>query len=147
MLNRIVELVPDSWQGFIEILIAPSSWIAEMQEWRLEFFRSSSSGWSAAGKCIFLFFPVLLWITAIWTTHLSFYTLPFRSRRVNFLSTLLVAWWDAARMVWLYWVGLFRVIAVAIGWVLTLARLSLKLIAEAVSQVLIAPFRMTGKMT
>jgi hypothetical protein len=50
-------------------------------------------------------------------------------------------------MVWLYWVGLFRLFGVAIGWVLMLTRLSLMLIAEAIKQMLVAPFRMTGKMT
>jgi len=147
MFDRIIELVPESWEGFIEFLITPIAWIPNVQGTLIDFFYFSSSGWTTTGKLVFFFFPVLLFIAGIWTTHLSIYTLPFRSQRVKFLSSLLVGWWDAARMVWLYWVGLFRLMGVAIGWVLMLTRLALMFIAEAIKQMLVAPFRMTGKMT
>jgi len=147
MLERIVELVPETWAGFIEVLITPIAWIPQMQGSLLDFFLYSSSGWSTAGKYVFFFFPIFLFIAAIWTTQLSLYTVPFRSRRLQFLSALLVGWWDAARMVWLYWVGLFRLFGVAIGWAFMLTRLGLMLIAEGIKQVLVVPFRMTGKLT
>ncbi|HTP40880.1 MAG TPA: hypothetical protein VML36_00510, partial [Nitrospiria bacterium] len=66
---------------------------------------------------------------------------------VSFLKALLIAWWDAGRAVWLYWVGLFRVLFVAVGWLLTLVRLMFKLLAEIGRQLILAPFTLTGKMT
>ena len=141
------EQIPQHWQDLIEILMTPVSWIPGMQQAVLEFFLSSSSVWTATGKYVFLLFPVMLLISAVWCTQLSVYTLPFRSGRVKFITMILLAWWDAARAVWLYWVGLFRVVAVAAGWCFTLARLALRLVGDALRQVLILPFTMTGKMT
>ena len=147
MSERLIAIVPEQWRTVVEFLMAPIAWIPRMQELILAFFLYSDTGWAAAGKYLFLLFPVLLWVGAVWCTQLSIYTLPFRSHRVNFVSTLVLAWWDGTRAVWLYWVGLFRVAAVAMGWAFTLVRLALKLVMETGRQALILPFTMTGKMT
>ena len=58
---------------------------------------------------LLLLFPALLWIGAIWCTHLMLYTLPFRSGRIELMKMLLLAWWDAAFAIWMYWVGLAQI--------------------------------------
>lgn len=140
-------MVPQDWQGVLEQLLIPVSWIPRMQEVLIDFFLFSPSAGVAAAKYIFLLFPALLWVGAIWVTHLSIYTLPFRSKRQEFIRALLLAWWDAGRSVWLFWVGLFRLALVAAGWIFTLGRLVVHMIAEAGRRILLAPFTMTGKMT
>jgi hypothetical protein len=60
---------------------------------------------------------------------------------------LMMAWWDASRMVWLYWVGLFRVGVVLTGWVFNLSRFAIRLGAELVRQIVMMPFAITGRMT
>ena len=147
MLEQIVDMAPEQWQELIGIMIAPIQWIPEMQWWFIDFFSDSPSGWIAFAKFVLLFFPVLLWIAAMWCTQLSIYTIPFRSGRLKFFSMMLMAWWDAARAVWLYWVGIARISVVGIGWLFTLARLGVRLIMEIGKQVLILPFSMTGKIT
>ena len=147
MLDQMLDVVPEQWQNFAGFLIAPIEWIPEMQWWFIDFFSESPSRWVAAAKFIFLFFPVLLWIAAMWCTQLSIYTIPFRSGRLKFFSMMLMAWWDAARAVWLYWVGIFRISVVGVGWLFTLARLGFKLVMEIGKQVLILPFTVTGKIT
>lgn len=141
------EQLPEQWQEIFEALSTPIAWIPAMQQAILDFFLDSSSGWIAAGKFILMIFPALLIVSAVWCTQLSIFTLPFRSGRVKFITMMLLAWWDAARAIWLYWVGLFRVVAVAIGWAFTLARLALRLTTDAFKQILFLPFAMTGKMT
>jgi hypothetical protein len=141
------EQLPEQWQEIFEALSTPIAWIPAMQQAILDFFLDSSSGWIAAGKFILMIFPALLVVSAVWCTQLSIFTLPFRSGRIKFITMMLLAWWDAARAIWLYWVGLFRVVAVAIGWALTLARLALRLTTDAFKQILFLPFAMTGKMT
>jgi hypothetical protein len=118
-----------------------------MQRAILDFFLHSSSPWIAAGKFMFLLFPLLLWLGIIWCTQLSLYTVPFRSKRINFITTLLLSWWDGARAVWLFWTGLFRLIVVLIGWLFSILRLILKFIIEFIKQIVTAPFTMTGRMT
>lgn len=147
MLDQIIARLPERWRELAELVAAPISWIPGMQRWLFDFVFDSSSAWAATGKFVFLLFPVLLAIAAVWCTQLSLYTLPFRSRRVSFVSTMLLTWWDAARAVWFYWVGILRMAVVAAGWAFTLGGLAVKLLMEALRQVLLVPFTMTGRMT
>jgi hypothetical protein len=147
MLEQMITRVPERWREVAELLAAPIIWIPRLQRMLLDFFLDSSSGWITAAKLFFLLFPVLLGIAAIWCTQLSIYTLPFRSRRIAFVSTMLVTWWDGARAVWLYWVGMFRMAAVVAGWLFALTRMAVKMILEALHQVILIPFTVTGRMT
>ncbi len=131
----------------LETLLAPVLWIFEMQRILLEFFLYSPSVWAATAKYVLLLFPVLLFVAAIWTTQISLYTIPFRSKRIIFVQKMLFAWWDAARATLLYWVGLFRFAVVTVGWLLTLTRLGLRLVMETFRQLLITPFTMTGRLS
>src|SRR5437867_6073010 len=147
MPNSFTNLVPEQWQDLLEFLIAPVSWIPGMQREILAFLLNSSSGWTAGLYWVLLLFPALLWIGAVWCTQLSLYTLPFRSGRLEFIKKMLLAWWDAALAVWMFWVGLGRFFVVVVGWIFELARLGLKLIMETGRQVFTLPFKVTGDMT
>lgn len=146
-MNQMASVSTDQWQEIIGILLVPIKWIIPLQKSILDFFLYSSSAWAAAGKFMFLFFPLLLLLGALWSTQLSLYTIPFRSKRINFVTTLLLAWWDAARAVWLFWVGLFRLVIVMLGWIFSVARLAVKFIVVSLKYILSAPFAMTGQMT
>jgi len=145
--QQISDVSTEQWQEILRILLIPLVWIIPFQKSILNFFLHSSSGWAAIGKYLLLFFPVLLLLGAVWCTMLSVYTLPFRSKRVGFVSTLLLAWWDAARAVWLFWVGLFRLVIVVLGWIFSVLRLAVKFVVVALKHILAAPFAMTGRMT
>ncbi|HEU4402815.1 MAG TPA: hypothetical protein VFT43_11985 [Candidatus Polarisedimenticolia bacterium] len=147
MLNSIVTVDGNLWEPASRILLAPIGWIAAMQKWFLAFFLSSSSDLGAAGKLVFLLLPVLLFVAAVWCTQLSLYTVLFRPARVKFATMMVLGWWDAARAVWFYWIGLFRLVVVAIGWLLALARLTLRFVMEVLRQVIIAPFTFTGRLS
>lgn len=147
MPEEMIARVPEWWRELAELLMAPILWIPSMQQVLADFFLDSSSGWAAAAKYVFLLFPVLLFVAAVWCTQLSIYTIPFRSGRGRFVSLMLLAWWDAARAVWMYWVGVVRTIGVAVGWSLTLAHLAVKLLVGLVRQAVLVPFAMTGSMT
>ena len=117
MFEQMVGTVPEQWREIAQLLFAPVIWIPRLERQLIDVIINSSSGWTAAGKYLFLLFPVLLGIAAIWYTQLSIYTLPFRSRRIAFVSAMLMTWWEGARAVWHYWVGVFRMTAVVAGWV------------------------------
>jgi hypothetical protein len=139
--------VPERWQEVIELLLAPIAWVPRMQEALVAFFLNPAARWVMAAKYMFLLLPALLALAAIWITMLSLYTLPFRSGRLRFVSMMLLAWWDAARSVWLYWVGVVRVAAVAVGWIMSLAALAVRLVLESLRQLVTLPFSMTGRIT
>jgi hypothetical protein len=147
MNEQLSEMVPDPWQSLLRLLMIPLSWIPEMQQALIGFVLSSASGWLAGIYYLLLLFPVLLWIGAVWCTHLTLYTLPFRSGRIELLKMLLLAWWDTAFAIWMYWIGLARFVMVIGGWFFTLSRLGLKLFAETMKQLVVLPFKITGQMT
>jgi len=145
-MEEIISSFPPHWQEVIGLLAAPVSWLPRMQHVLMDFFMQSPSAWVAAAKYVLLLLPALLGVAALWCTQLSIYTLPFRSGRVHFASAMLLAWWDAARATWLYWIGLVRCIGVACGWVLVFFGFVVRLCVEAVRRMAMMPFMMTGRM-
>src|SRR2546425_7462245 len=139
MIDRLIAAFPEAWRGVAELAAAPIAWLPRLQQILIGFFLDSASGWAVAAKCVLLLFPVLLGVAAAWCTGLAVYTLPFRSGRIHFISTLLMAWWDAARAVWMFWVGMIRVGAVLVGWLVTLAHLAVKLVFGAARQLVTLP--------
>jgi len=146
MIDRIIAKLPEAWRGPAELVAAPIAWVPVLQQTLMSFFFDSQPGWMAALKYVFLLFPVLLGVVAVWCTGLSVYTLPFRSGRTRFVSLILLAWWDAALSVWLYWVGMVRVVGVVLGWVLDISRLAVRLVTGLVRDIVGTPFAMSSML-
>lgn len=139
-------MIPIEWQETIDQLLIPIAWIPTLQQIAFEFFMQST-GWASAALFGLLLLPALLALSGIWCSQLALYTLPFRSHRVTFCTALLLAWWDAARAVWLYWVGLVRVVVIALGWLFAFVRFGVRFVGEVLRQIVLAPFALTGRMT
>jgi hypothetical protein len=137
--------VPERWQELIELMLIPIVWVPRMQEALIAFFQAPGTPWTIAAKYVFLLFPALLGVAAVWLTLLSLYTLPFRRYRLRFVSLMLLAWWDAARAVTLFWAGVVRVAAVGIGWVLGLVVLALRLLVESLQRLATTPVALAGR--
>lgn len=146
MSDPISNIIPEPWQSLFELLTIPFGWISSLATTMLDFFLQQS-GWLAACTYLLLLFPATLIFVGLLCTELSVYTLPFRSGRLDFIKMMLMAWWDAAVAMWLFWVGLGRFLFVVIGWIFTLGRLGLQVIVEAFRQLIILPFSKTGQMT
>ena len=146
MIDRIIGKLPEAWRGPAELVAAPIAWVPVLQQTLMSFFFDPQPGWMAALKYVFLLFPVLLGVVAVWSTGLSVYTMPFRSSRTRFVSLILLAWWDAALAVWLYWVGMVRVAGVIVGWILGIARLALRLIMGFLRDIVGTPVAMSGML-
>jgi hypothetical protein len=146
MIDRIIGKLPEAWRGPAELVAAPIAWVPVLQQTLMSFFFDPQPGWMAALKYVFLLFPVLLGVVAVWCTGLSVYTMPFRSARTRFVSLVLLAWWDAALAVWLYWVGMVRVAGVVLGWALGISRLAMRMTIGLIRDVIGTPFAMSGKL-
>jgi len=144
---ELIEGIPEPWRQQVEILIAPLAWIPRLQHTMWDFLFAPGPLWLVAAKVIFLVFPAMLAVAALWCTQLSLYTLPFRSGRAHFIPTMMLTWWDAVRAVWLYWVGMFRFVGVALGWAVAFGTFVAKLVLEVIRQIALMPFTMTGRMT
>src|SRR5512132_912774 len=117
---EFIHQIPDPWRQLADVLIAPLAWIPRLQHTMWDFLFAPGPWWLVTLKCLFLFFPALLAVAAVWCTQLSIYTLPFRSGRVQFIPTMMLTWWDAVRAVWLLCNGLSRRVAVPLGWLQTI---------------------------
>src|SRR5262249_28445921 len=146
-MEELLSSLPQHWHDVIALLLSPVSWLPRMQHVLVDFFMQSPSVWVATAKYVLLLLPALLGVAALWCTQLSIYTLPFRSARVHFASAMLLAWWDAARATWLYWIGLIRCVGVLCGWIVVFAGFLFRLCLEAVRRMATMPFTMTGRVS
>lgn len=147
MLEEIVRTAPERWREIIDVVVTPIIWIPPMQRAIAQFFLATPSPWMATVKYALFFFPAVLWIVLVWCTQCSLYTLPFRSRRQAFVSTMLVMWWDAARAVALYWVGILRLAVVIAGWSVLLLGLATRLLVRGVVALARGPFKTGRRVT
>lgn len=119
----------DQWSSFVTLIWGAISiglaWIIDLQSIILGFTLVYQGFLVTALKIAFLLPPAAVLIAGIWGTSASVVTLPFRSGRGEFLSSLLMSWWDALRMTWFYWAGLGRLAIVLVGWVWGLIKLTL----------------------
>jgi hypothetical protein len=145
-MQELITAFPEQWRQVIGLLLSPIAWIPRTHDVLMDFFLQSPSVWAAAAKYVLLLFPAALGLVAIWCTQLSLYTLPFRSGRLQFASALLLTWWDAARAVWLYWMGLVRLVAVVLGWAVVLAGFAFRMLVHSVRYLAMMPVLVSGRM-
>jgi len=110
-------------------VMAGLAWIVPFQARVMGWVLRGDNFWSLAGSAILLLLPAAAFIAGVWGTMVSLYTIPFRlARSVTLLQSILMAWWDALRMVWFYWAGLVRFLIVLIGWVWGLIKVTVQLV-------------------
>ena len=64
--------------------------------------------WIMIGKRILLLLPVLAVITGCWLTIVSTLTVLFRQNRREFVTTLVITWWDLGKSVVSFWGGIIN---------------------------------------
>ena len=131
MIQSVIDLFPAEWRAAITAFSAPIRWLPQWQADVLSFMYGQNPI-MIAFAAIVLAMPALLLIAGMWSTMLSIYTLPFRSGRGAFVTSLLMAWWDAGRCIWLYWTGMARLVVALLGWMLGSIRFVLLTIRNTV---------------
>ena len=131
MLQQTQSIIPEEWSGAFELLSAPVSWIPAWHTAMINFAWYGSSPTEILVKRVLVMLPMLLLIAAMWSTMVSLYTLPFRSARGSFLTSMLSAWWDAGRTIWFFWAGMVRLGVVLVGWIKNLISLSFSILKSA----------------
>lgn len=140
MFETIQSYLPAEWRRTAEFLGAPLWWIADWQSAVLQASLTGNAPLDIAVRRVFLLLPSLVVIVGVWVTMTSLYTLPFRSQRGRFATTLALTWWDAGRSVWFYWAGMLRMAVVAVGWVWGFVKLTWRLVAQALKTTFNSPF-------
>ena len=139
MFESFAQLFPAEWRGAILALTAPFRALAEWQAslFRLPLVTDSPLAIGIAAATLLV--PALLVVVGMWCTVASLYTLPFRSGRGGFLTSLLMTWWDAGRCIWLFWAGMLRVGIALVGWVLGSIKFGIRLVRNTLLGLLRSP--------
>src|SRR5689334_23283417 len=140
MLASLQQNLPEQWRETFQFLASGFTWILDWQTVLRDFFLASPTAGVALAKWLFLALPAALLVAAAWCTMASLYTLPFRSGRGGFLTSLLMSWWDAGRVIWFYWAGLIRFVVVFLGWVWGLLKLAGSLLLRLIKFLFTRPF-------
>ncbi len=138
MFDTIAQVFPAQWRGAVLLLLAPLRLLAE---WEPTIISAVIGGNPAARPFMWvvLLVPVLLLAAGMWCTALSLYTIPFRSGRGTFLTAMLMQWWDAGRVIWLFWTGMLRVGIALVGWVIGSVRFALLMVKNIVVGLIRSP--------
>jgi len=138
MFESFAQLFPADWHAAVLAFLAPMRLLAAWQS-------TISLAWTGghpAGRVlawVVLLMPALLLAAGMWCTAISLYTLPFRSGRGAFITSLLMAWWDAGRCIWLFWTGMLRVGVALVGWIIGSVRFALLMIKNMLLGLLRSP--------
>ena len=138
MFESFAQLFPADWQGAVLTLLAPMRWLAAWQSAIALAWSSGNSGGRVLAM-IALLMPALLIAAGMWCTVFSIYTLPFRSGRGAFITSMLMAWWDAGRCIWLFWTGMLRVGVALVGWVIGSVRFAFLMVKNILLGILRSP--------
>src|SRR5438046_8987776 len=107
MFDTIAQLFPAQWQGGVLLLLTPLRWLADWQPTMIQ----ALIGGHPAGRLfmwVVLLVPGRVLMAGMWCTALSLYTIPSRSARGNFITSVMMAWWACGRWIWLCWTGMVR---------------------------------------
>ena len=141
---QIQDMQSDQWAMILKTVLGwlaqGFTWIIDWQALVFGFTLSGASAGEMALKWLFLLLPVGLLVSGVWCTMASLYTLPFRSGRGGFLTSLLMSWWDAGRSMWFFWAGTIRVGVVLIGWLWNTLRAMARLFWQTVKGMASSPF-------
>ncbi len=103
--------------------------------------------WSMAGKRTFLLLPTLAFILGCWASIACLLSVVMRPNRREFLTDLLITWWDLGKSIIMYWGGLLKfgfIFAVA---VVEFAKVTVMAAWSLVQEVIFTPFRMVKSLS
>lgn len=140
MFETIQSYLPVEWRRTAEFLGAPLWWIPEWQATILGLTTTGNTTLDVVLRQIFLLLPALLVIVGVWITMTALYTIPFRSNRGRFATTIALTWWDAGRSVWFFWAGIVRMLVVVTGWLVNGIKMLWRLAVRIVKTTFNSPF-------
>jgi len=103
--------------------------------------------WIMVIKRLFILLPVLAAIVGCWVSIASMLTVLFRQNRRQFITTLVITWWDLGKSIVAFWGGIvnfmFRFSVSLIG----LLRITILGVWSLIQEIIFLPFRLIRQMT
>lgn len=97
-------------------------------------------------KWVFLVLPVLAFLLACWVSIAAVLTIPIRQRREEFITGLLITWWDFGRSLFTFWGGAFRFVFYLAAALFALTKIVVIGIWALVQDFFLFPFRVVRNL-
>ena len=138
----------ESTNGLVNMLLSVLLFPMHFQAAFIAFaWGASDPFWIMIGKRILLLLPVLAVIAGCWISIASTITVLFRQNRREFVTTLIITWWDLGKSVVSFWGGiinfLFRFLVSMTG----MLRILILGIWSLVQEILFLPFRLIRQIS
>jgi hypothetical protein len=92
-------------------------------------------------KRIFTLLPAVAFIIGCWITIAALLTVIIRQNRRQFITAILITWWDLGKAVVFYWGGIFRFVFNLIGTLLGIVKIILFTIAGIIYEIFLFPVK------
>ena len=130
-------------QQLVQWVLAGFAWIIPFAKQVFGFVLGGEDFWSLAGMSIVLLLPAGVFIAGLIGSVISLYTIPFRlGRSVTLMQSVVLAWWDALRMVWFDWAGLGKFLFELVTLVWSVLKLGLQVIWGTLKGAVTSPLAM-----
>jgi hypothetical protein len=130
-------------KAVLSILLFPTFF----QEAFIDFaWGSGDQFWVMSGKRLFLLLPVLAIILGCWLSIASLLTVLVRQNRREFVTDLLITWFDLGKSIASFWGGIFRFAFNLIMAFLALVKITVLGILSVIQDIVFMPFRLIGNV-
>lgn len=98
--------------------------------------------WVMAGKRIFMLLPVFAIILGCWASIACLLTVLIRNNRRDFLTGLLITWWDLGKSIMYFWGGIIKFLLNLTITLVELLKIVIFSLWSVVQEIIFTPFRM-----
>ena len=103
--------------------------------------------WIQSAKRVFLLLPVMAIILGCWASIACLLTVVIRQNRREFLTSLIITWWDLGKSIVMFWGGIIKFAFTFVVATLEFAKITAMALWSLVQEILFTPFRMFKSMS
>lgn len=129
--------------GLLKVVMAVLFFPLFFQESFVNFaWGASDEFWIMMGKRILIMLPVLAIILGCWVSIACLLTVVIRQNRREFLTSLLITWWDLGKAIVMYWGGIIKFVLTFAVAVIEFLKITLLALWSLVQEIIFTPFRL-----
>ncbi len=129
--------------GLLKVVLAVLFFPLFFQESFVNFaWGATDEYWVMLAKRILLLLPVFAIILGCWVSIACLLTVVIRQNRREFLTSLLITWWDLGKSIVMYWGGLIKFLFTFAVALIEFAKITLLAIWSLVQEIIFTPFRL-----
>jgi len=102
--------------------------------------------WLMVSKRVLFFLPIAAIIVGIWASLFNVVSTLVRQKRHEFLTSLVITWWDLGKSIFSFWGGIFKFLFTLIASAFGLMKFLIVGVWAIIQDIFLVPFRMMGNL-